>query len=81
MAETKRKRSDLLPCICMYPRGDTYVRDTELTPEERIEAKRRGDKAVSDALNDYFSTYPEKYHEFCQSDSVKAYDAAHPLPD
>lgn len=79
MAEKKKKRSDLLPCVFMFPRGDTYVEYSELTPEERAEAKRRGEKAVSDALNQYFSTYPDKYHEFCQSKTVKAYDAAHPL--
>ena len=80
MAENKRKRSDLLPCICMFPRGDTYVRDTELTPEEREEAKRRGEAALSKAMSQYYTDHPDEYHALCQSEMIKAYDAAHPLP-
>ncbi|MBR6793374.1 MAG: hypothetical protein IKM48_03320 [Clostridia bacterium] len=80
MAEKKRKRDQLLPCICYFPRGDTYVRDTELTPEEIAEAERRGNAALTETMNRYYSDHPEEYHALCQSKMIKEYDAAHPLP-
>ncbi|MBR4087526.1 MAG: hypothetical protein IKK30_06720 [Clostridia bacterium] len=93
MPKKTNKKSELLPCICYFPRADMeerryedmtpeereayYIRYEDMTEEERLAHKAKREKRLSEGMTRFYEEHPEIYHHDCQSDLFKEYDRKH----
>ena len=92
-AKKKRKRNDILPCVCYFPRNpeedlnyedvapeerdQKYIRFEEMSEEQKAAHKAKRERRLSKVISQYWTDHPEEYHKFCQSEMVREYDRIH----